>query len=86
MVLRRVRDFMPVHATSAGLTQQLLAFSRKQVLQPRVLDINGLIAGMKAMRRRLVATHVDLVVSLDSDVGAISDIHVRPRGGSRQRS
>jgi PAS domain S-box-containing protein len=56
---------------AAGLTQQLLAFSRKQVLQPTVLEINQLIEGMEPMLRRLVATHVDLVVSLDSEVGAI---------------
>jgi two-component system cell cycle sensor histidine kinase/response regulator CckA len=56
---------------AAGLTRQLLAFSRKQVLQPTVLDINALIVGMEPMLRRLVATHVDLVVSLGIEVGAI---------------
>jgi two-component system, cell cycle sensor histidine kinase and response regulator CckA len=56
---------------AAGLTRQLLAFSRKQVLQPSVLDINALIVGMEPMLRRLVATHVDLVVSLGLEVGAI---------------
>ncbi len=56
---------------AAGLTQQLLAFSRKQVLQPTLLEISQLIGGMEPMLRRIVATHVDLVVSLDSEVGAI---------------
>jgi two-component system, cell cycle sensor histidine kinase and response regulator CckA len=56
---------------AAGLTRQLLAFSRKQVLQPTVLDINALILGMEPMLRRLVPTHVDLVVSLGIEVGAI---------------
>ncbi|MDB4981281.1 MAG: hypothetical protein JWM82_2033 [Myxococcales bacterium] len=56
---------------AAGLTRQLLAFSRKQILQANVLDINGVIKGMEPMLRRLIAAHVDLVVSLPKDVSAI---------------
>ncbi len=56
---------------AAGLTRQLLAFSRKQILQANVLDINGVIKGMEAMLRRLTAAHIDLVVSLQREVGAI---------------
>jgi two-component system cell cycle sensor histidine kinase/response regulator CckA len=56
---------------AAALTRQLLAFSRKQILQPNVLDINGVIKGMEPMLRRLIAAHIDLVVSLQDDIGAI---------------
>jgi two-component system cell cycle sensor histidine kinase/response regulator CckA len=56
---------------AAGLTQQLLAFSRKQILQATVLDINGVIKGMEPMLRRLIAAHVDLVVALPKEIGAI---------------
>jgi two-component system cell cycle sensor histidine kinase/response regulator CckA len=56
---------------AAGLTQQLLAFSRKQILQANVLDINSVIKGMEAMLRRLIAAHIDLVVSLQPEIGAI---------------
>jgi two-component system cell cycle sensor histidine kinase/response regulator CckA len=56
---------------AAGLTRQLLAFSRKQILQADVLDINGVIKGMEPMLRRLTAAHIDLVVSLQRDVRAI---------------
>ena len=49
------RDVELVRKTAdraAALTQQLLAFSRKQMLQPRVLDLNGVVAGMAQMLSR----------------------------------
>jgi two-component system cell cycle sensor histidine kinase/response regulator CckA len=51
-------------ARAAGLTRQLLAFSRKQILQPKILDVNALIGGMGPMLRQLIVAHVDLAVSL----------------------
>ena len=51
-------------ARAAGLTRQLLAFSRKQILQPKVLDVNALIGSMEPMLRQLIVAHVDLTVSL----------------------
>jgi two-component system, cell cycle sensor histidine kinase and response regulator CckA len=56
---------------AAGLTRQLSAFSRKQVLQPVVLELNGFVAGLEPMLRRLIAAHIDLSVSLQSDIGAV---------------
>jgi two-component system cell cycle sensor histidine kinase/response regulator CckA len=55
----------------AGLTRQLLTFSRKQVLQPKVLDVNALIGGMEPMLRQLIAAHVDLTVSLTARAALI---------------
>src|SRR5262249_25784640 len=46
----------------AALTQQLLAFSRKQVLQPSVLDLNAVLADLEPMLRRLLHETIDLVV------------------------
>ena len=56
---------------AAALTRQLLAFSRKQILQPQVLEINALVAGVEPMLRRLTPEHVDVAVSLDTNAGRI---------------
>ncbi len=53
------------------LTRQLLAFSRKQVLQPAVLDPNAVIADMQAMLTRLIGEDVALVFTPTQDVGRI---------------
>jgi PAS domain S-box-containing protein len=56
---------------AASLTQQLLAFSRKQVLLPVVLDLNALVAGMKDMIGRLVGEDVELVTELAPTLGRV---------------
>jgi two-component system, cell cycle sensor histidine kinase and response regulator CckA len=56
---------------AAGLTRQLLAFSRKQVLQPNVLNINEMIASMEPMLRRLIPAHINLVIALQQKIGFI---------------
>jgi PAS domain S-box-containing protein len=47
------------------LTRQLLAFSRKQFLQPRVIDLNAVVEESSLMLRRLISEHIELSASLD---------------------
>jgi PAS domain S-box-containing protein len=49
---------------AAGLTRQLLAFSRMQVLQPKVIDVNAVVADMGKMLPRLIGEDIDLTVDL----------------------
>jgi two-component system, cell cycle sensor histidine kinase and response regulator CckA len=57
---------------AASLTRQLLAFSRKQVLKPEVLDLNSLVDGLGKMLRRLIGEDVEIITSLKPDVGKIN--------------
>ncbi|TAJ35076.1 MAG: PAS domain-containing sensor histidine kinase [Nitrospirae bacterium] len=56
---------------AAGLTGQLLAFSRRQMLQPKSLDLNVVVSNMVALFQRLIGEHITLVTTLDPAVGAI---------------
>jgi len=56
---------------AAALTQQLLAFSRKQMLQPRVIDMNDLVANMHKMLRRLIREDIELTLVLAPEIGQV---------------
>ena len=59
---------------AAALTRQLLAFSRKQVLQPRALDLNGVVAGLEPMLRRVIGEHLELAISAGApECGVVAD-------------
>jgi PAS domain S-box-containing protein len=59
-------------AVGAGeLTKQLLAFGRKQILQPSVLDLNAVVGSMVNLIRRVIGEDVDLVRSLDPALPAV---------------
>ncbi len=70
----RRRDVELVRKTAdraASLTQQLLAFSRKQMLQPRVLDLNGIVAGMAQMLKPLIGETIELDTLLEPALGRV---------------
>lgn len=56
---------------AASLTGQLLAFSRKQTLQPKLLDLNEAVGNLEKMLRRLIGEDVELKTELASDIGGV---------------
>ncbi len=65
-LLAYVREIDRAADRSASLAKQLLTFSRRQVTQSRVLDLNQVIQGMEAMLRRLIGEDVRFSLRLDS--------------------
>jgi PAS domain S-box-containing protein len=57
---------------AATLTEQLLAFSRKQVLEPEVSNLNGVVRGIEGMLRRLLGADIDIEIELAADLGNVS--------------
>jgi two-component system, cell cycle sensor histidine kinase and response regulator CckA len=57
---------------AALLTKQLLAFSRQQVLRPQTLDLNLVIGHLEQMLRRLLREDINIVLTLDPDLGAVA--------------
>ncbi|MCX6632611.1 MAG: PAS domain S-box protein [Candidatus Solibacter sp.] len=66
-----IREIHTAGERAAALTQQLLAFSRKQVLQPRVLDFNRVVREMRPMLARLMGEDVELQVRLHPEPATI---------------
>ena len=60
---------------AAALTRQLLAFSRKQVLQPRVLELNDVVKGMEKMLQRLIGEDIELRGVFEPSLGQIKADH-----------
>ena len=56
---------------AAAMTQQLLAFSRRQVLQPALLDPNEVIGHMEKMLQRLIGENIELATELESEIALI---------------
>jgi two-component system, cell cycle sensor histidine kinase and response regulator CckA len=57
---------------ATALTRQLLAFGRKEVVQPKVLSLNTLVSGMESLLQRLIGEDVDFVTSLGHDLGRVT--------------
>ena len=68
---RRVEQIRKAAERAAALTRQLLAFSRKQVLQPRVLAVNAVVADVEKMLRRLIGEDIQLVTVFSEGLGTV---------------
>jgi two-component system cell cycle sensor histidine kinase/response regulator CckA len=56
---------------AAGITRQLLAFSRKQVLSPRVIDLNDVMMNLDTMLRRLIGEDIEVLTVAGRDLGTV---------------
>jgi PAS domain S-box-containing protein len=66
-----VEEISQAGEQAAALTRQLLAFSRKQVLAPAVMDLNALVRGTERMLNRLIGADINLASSLDPGLGRV---------------
>jgi hypothetical protein len=66
-----VEQIMKAGERAAELTRQLLTFSRRQVMRPKVLDLNVVVAGTAVMLRRLIGEHIELRIVAGPDLGKI---------------
>jgi len=81
LMLRRLPPGHPLRPNAEGvreaadqaatLTRQLLAFSRKQVVAPRLVDLNGIVASIHAMLQRLLGETINLVTVTAPDLGGV---------------
>jgi PAS domain S-box-containing protein len=79
--LRQLNDSDPLHRKltaikeagerAASLTRQLLAFSRKQILQPKVLDLNEVVFETNKILRPLIGEDIDLLIGLTPELGKV---------------
>jgi PAS domain S-box-containing protein len=67
----KVEQIVQAADRAAGLTRQLLAYSRRQVLQPVVVDLNALLAGQSPMLEQLIGEDVELAVRGAPDLGHV---------------
>jgi len=68
---QQIEEIKKAGERAASLTRQLLAYSRKQVLQPRVLNLNAVIAELDKMLRRLIGADIELVTRLAPELGLV---------------
>ncbi|MBW1961880.1 MAG: response regulator [Deltaproteobacteria bacterium] len=67
-VYGNIKEILKAGQHAAALTRQLLAFSRKDMIQPRVLNLNVLIMNLEKMLRRLIGENIELITTYESDL------------------
>jgi two-component system, cell cycle sensor histidine kinase and response regulator CckA len=69
---QRLTEIRNAANRAVGVTQQLLAFSRKQVMETRILNLNAVVQETTRMLGRLLGEDIELVVALDPNLGSVS--------------
>jgi PAS domain S-box-containing protein len=70
-VRKSLEDIRQAGHRAASLTRQLLAFSRGQAMQPKVVDLNALISNAERLLRPLIGEHIQLTTALHSELGHV---------------
>jgi len=68
---RQIDEIKRAGNRAASLTRQLLAFSRQQVLEPRILNLNSIVTDTEKMLRRLIGEDIEFQTKLDPDLGSV---------------
>jgi len=68
---KSIDEVLKAGRRAAALTRQLLAFSRQQVLDPKILDLNSVVSDTEKMLRRLIQEDIELVTTLDPKLGKV---------------
>ena len=66
-----VEQILKASQRAADLTRQLLSFSRRQVVQPKTIELNSIVVGMSTMLRRIIGEHIDLAIETGRDLGFV---------------
>jgi signal transduction histidine kinase/ActR/RegA family two-component response regulator len=70
-IRKNVEEIAKAGHRAAELTNQLLAFSRKQVLQPKIIDLNHIVVDIEGLLRRLIGEDVELATNLSPTLGRV---------------
>ncbi len=66
-----IKEVQQAAARAAGLTHQLLAFARQEVIQPRVLNINDVVESVEQLLARTLGEHIELIADLAQDLDLV---------------
>jgi PAS domain S-box-containing protein len=66
-----IEEIRKAGGRAASLTRQLLAFSRKQILQPVVFNLNSVVSEMEKMLRRIIGEHIEMRIALEPGLGNV---------------